>query len=107
MTTLDAGVAVLAGAAPLCRPATVYRLRTAGAALVTAEVAYSSGSPAMVGRVVSWPRVQFEAAWRLGDVRVVPAWSAPTETLGEALARRTGRATQRRADRLGEEGGAS
>lgn len=83
MKTLDAGAYVLAGAAPLCRPATVYRVAKVRDLTVELTVVHSPASARLAGEGVCLPRVQFDAAWRLGDVRVVPAWSAPTETLRE------------------------
>jgi hypothetical protein len=96
MKTLDAGSYVLAGAAPLCRPATVYRVALVRDLTVELTVVHSPASARMAGEGVCLPRVQFDAAWRLGDVRVVPAWSAPTETLREATERLLDRGQGRR-----------
>lgn len=86
---LTPGCYLLAGRLPhLCRPSAAYLLRQVTAPLVFAEVVYSPGSPALVGRQVAWPTGQIAAAWRLGDVRVVARWQEPTETLVASRDRR-------------------
>lgn len=79
---------IVAGQLPLCRPAAVYLVREVGEYAVLVTVAYSPGSTPMVGRAFAWVRTEIEAAFRLGEVRVVANWQAPTETLAESRDRR-------------------
>lgn len=90
---LAPGVTILAGSQPhLCRPAAAYLVEFAGRAGVQVKVVYSAGGGRMIGRRFWWGRVRLEAAWRLGDVRVVTAWQPPVDDLYRAKARLLGHA---------------
>lgn len=65
-------------------------IESVGNAACCVRVVYAPASKRMVGRRFWWGRARLDVAHRLGDVRVVAAWAAPTETLWESRNRRLG-----------------
>jgi len=80
---------ILAGQSPLCRPAAVYQITSdplEGTDAVPVTLVYCPTAARLLGHRCHWRRTQLSAAWRAGDIRVVPSWSAPEEaTLYTAL----------------------